>query len=142
MAASLLGSSRRAGSRPVSPRRWLRATEARSVYNAMASTRTPGCMDDVAATALQASMQEHAGSDTTVGAVSFTALPSGAGAHRETGFTVDIPVASSGREVLITSTQVDFVTGRLFHQVTFNGNGSTFPAQLEVQLLGIAQGRS
>ena len=35
----------------------------------------------------------------------------------------------------VTSTQVDFVSGSLLHQVTFNGNGAAFPAVLEEELL-------
>jgi hypothetical protein len=41
----------------------------------------------------------------------------------------------------VTSTQVDFVSGALLHQVTFNGNGAAFPAPLEEQLLAAAQAR-
>ena len=36
---------------------------------------------------------------------------------------------------------VDFVSGALLHQVTFNGNGAAFPAPLEEQLLAAAQAR-
>ena len=47
-----------------------------------------------------------------------------------TGFTVSIPIARDGRVLTVTSTQVDFVSGALLHQVTFNGNGAAFPAPL------------
>ena len=35
----------------------------------------------------------------------------------------------------VQSTQVDFVSGALLHQMTFNGNGSAFPPVLEEELL-------
>ena len=36
---------------------------------------------------------------------------------------------------------LDFASGALLHQVTFNGNGTAFPAQLEEQLLTTAEAR-
>ena len=42
----------------------------------------------------------------------------------------------------VTSTQVDFVSGALLHQVTFNGNGAAFPPVLEEQLLATVQART
>ncbi len=96
-------------------------------------------MNRVAAPALQSSMQHEAGSGTTVGGISFAGLPAAAAAHHMAGFTVTIPIARGGRVLTVTSTQVDFVVGRLLHQVTFNGNGTAFPAQLEEQLLSAAQ---
>lgn len=114
---------------------------ARAEYAAMASSRTAGCMNRVAASALQSSMQHEAGSGTTVGGVSFAGLPAAAAASHMAGFTVTIPIARGGRVLTVTSTQVDFVAGPLLHQVTFNGNGSAFPAQLEEQLLATAHGR-
>ena len=65
----------------------------------------------------------------------------GASAQHESGFTVSIPVSSGGRVLVITSTQVDFVRGALLHQITFNGNGTTFPPTLEIELLTAAQSR-
>ncbi len=113
---------------------------ARAEYAAMASRRTAGCMNRVAGPALQSSMQHEAGSGTTVGGVSFAALPAAAAANHMAGFTVTIPIARGGRVLTVTSTQVDFVVGPLLHQVTFNGNGTAFPAQLEEQVLATARG--
>ena len=98
-------------------------------------------MKKVAASTLQSTMQQHAGSGTTVGAVNFTALPAGAAADHLAGFTVSIPIARGGRLLMVTSTQVDFVDGALVHQVTFNGNGAAFPAQLEEDVLTAAEAR-
>ena len=42
----------------------------------------------------------------------------------------------------MTSTQVDFVSGPFLHQLTFNGNGTAFPAEIEQQVLTAAQTRS
>jgi hypothetical protein len=112
---------------------------ARAEYAAMASSRTAGCMNRVAAPALQSSMQHQAGSGATVGVISFSGLPAAAGAHHMAGFTVTIPIARGGRVLKVTSTQVDFVTGPLLHQVTFNGNGTSFPAPLEEQVLNAIQ---
>jgi hypothetical protein len=117
------------------------AAQAQAEYAALASSKTTGCMNSVASLALQKNMQKEAGSATTVGVVSFAGLPAGAAALHMTGFTVSIPIARSGRVLTVTSTQVDFVSGALLHQVTFNGNGAAFPAPLEEQLLAAAQAR-
>ncbi len=111
---------------------------AEAEYAAMADARTVGCMNSVAGQTLQATMQKDAGSGTTVGSVSFRALPVGAAAEHFAGFTVSIPIARGGRLLMVTSTQVDFVDGALVHQVTFNGNGTAFPAQLEEEVLTAA----
>ncbi len=117
------------------------AGAAQTEYASMAGTRTAQCMNAVAGATLEASMQGAAPSGTTIGRVSFSALPAGASARHETGFTVSIPVAAGGRVLAITSTQVDFVRGALLHQITFNGNGTTFPPTLEIELLTTAQSR-
>jgi hypothetical protein len=117
------------------------AAQAQAEYAALASNKTTGCMNSVASLALQKNMQKEAGRTTTVGVVSFAGLPAGAAALQMTGFTVSIPIARSGRVLTVTSTQVDFVSGALLHQVTFNGNGAAFPAPLEEQLLAAAQAR-
>jgi hypothetical protein len=106
------------------------AAQAQTEYAALASSKTTGCMNSVASSALQENMQKEAGSTTTVGVVSFAGLPAGAAALHLTGFTVTIPIARSGRVLTVTSSQVDFVSGALLHQVTFNGNGAAFPAPL------------
>jgi hypothetical protein len=115
------------------------AAKAQAEYTALASSKTTTCMNRVASTALQQNMQKEAGTTTTVGVVSFSALPAGAAALHLTGFTVTIPIARGGRVLTVTSTQVDFVSGALLHQVTFNGNGAAFPAPLEEQLLSTMQ---
>jgi hypothetical protein len=114
-------------------------TKAQAEYTALANSKTTTCMNRVASTALQQNMQREAGTTTTVGVVSFSALPAGAAALHLTGFTVTIPIARGGRVLTVTSTQVDFVSGALLHQVTFNGNGTAFPAQLEEQVLSTMQ---
>jgi hypothetical protein len=115
--------------------------QARAEYAALASTRTTGCMNRVASLALQQHMQKQAGSTTTVGVVSFADLPAAAAALHLTGFTVTIPIARGGRVLTVWSTQVDFVSGALLQQITFNGNGSAFPPVLEEQLLSTMQAR-
>jgi hypothetical protein len=117
------------------------AAQAQAEYAALASSKTTDCMNSVASLALQKNMQKEAGSTTTVGVVSFAGLPAAAAALHMTGFTVSIPIARGGRVLTVTSTQVDFVSGALLHQVTFNGNGAAFPAPLEEQLLATAQAR-
>ncbi len=57
------------------------AAEAQAEFAAMAGSNTTACMNRVASPALQKSMQQEAGSTTTVGVVSFAGLPAGA-AHR------------------------------------------------------------
>ena len=117
------------------------AAQAQAEYAALANSKTTGCMNSVASLALQKNMQQEAGSTTTVGVVTFAGLPAAAAALHMTGFTVSIPIARGGRVLTVTSTQVDFVSGALLHQVTFNGNGGVFPAPLEEQLLAAAQAR-
>ena len=111
------------------------AAQAQAEFAAMAGSKTTECMNSVASPTLQRSMQQEAGSTTTVGVVSFAGLPAGAAAQNLAGFTVTIPIARGGRVLTVTSTQVDFVSGSLLHQVTFNGNGAAFPAVLEEELL-------
>jgi hypothetical protein len=118
------------------------AAAAQADFAAMANAKTTGCMNRVASPALQKSMQQEAGSTTTVGVVSFAGLPTGAAALHFAGFTVTIPIARGGRVLTVTSTQVDFVSGSLLHQVTFNGNGTAFPAVLEEQLLATVKART
>jgi hypothetical protein len=117
------------------------AGAARAEYAAMASGRTTRCMNAVAGPTLEVDMQRAAQAGTTIGRVTFSALPADASAQHESGFTVSIPVAAAGRVLAITSTQVDFVQGALLHEVTFNGNGTSFPATLEVALVSAAQHR-
>ena len=50
-----------------------------------------------------------------------------------------IRIAHGGRVLTVTSTQVDFVSGSLLHQFTFNGNGAAFPPVLEEDLLASAR---
>jgi hypothetical protein len=117
------------------------ASVANAEYAAMADSRTVGCMNKDAGSTLQSTMQQAAGSGTTVGGVTFTALPAAAAADHLAGFSVIIPIARSGRVLMVMSTQVDFVSGALVHQITFNGNGAAFPAQLEEEVLSAAQAR-
>jgi hypothetical protein len=118
------------------------AAQAQSEFAAMAGSKTTGCMNRVASSALQKSMQQEAGRTTTVGVVSFAGLPAGAAALHLAGFTVTIPIARGGRVLTVTSTQVDFVSGSLLHQVTFNGNGAPFPPVLEEDLLATVKART
>ena len=117
------------------------AAEAQAEYAALASRKTTACMNSVASSVLQKNIQTEAGSTTTVGVVTFAGLPTAAAALHMSGFTVSIPIASGGRVLTVTSTQVDFVSGALLHQVTFDGNGAAFPAPLEEQLLAAVQAR-
>jgi hypothetical protein len=118
------------------------AAQAQAEFAAMAGSKTTGCMNRVASSALQKSMQQEAGTTTTVGVVSFAGLPAGAAALHLAGFTVTIPIARGGRVLTVTSTQVDFVSGSLLHQLTFNGNGAAFPPVLEEDLLATVKART
>ena len=118
------------------------AAQARAAHAAVASTKTPTCMNSLGSSALRSSIQQEAGSGTTVGTVSITALPKGTLEAGESGFEVSIPLKSGGKQLEITSIQVDFVKGAVAQQLTFNGNGTTFPALLEVQLVQAALARS
>ena len=118
------------------------AAQARAAHAAVASTKTPTCMNSLGSSALRSSIQKEAGSGTTVGTVSITALPKGTLEAGESGFEVSIPLTAGGKQLEITSIQVDFVKGAVAQQLTFNGNGTTFPALLEVQLVQAALARS
>ncbi|HVT42445.1 MAG TPA: hypothetical protein VHD39_05630 [Acidimicrobiales bacterium] len=114
------------------------AASAQAAYAALANPKTPQCMNAITAPTLQSSMQAQYTSGTIVGLPTFAALPGNPAASHVTGFTMSIQIGVNGRGLTITSTQVDLVHGTLLHQLTFNGNGTTFPAQLEVSVLGAA----
>ena len=118
------------------------AARALAEYNAIAKSKTPGCIDSVGASALRASIQSEAGSAATVGTVVITPIPPGTLKPHETGIRVTIPITTSAGQLTINSTEVDFVQGRLFEQMNFNGNGSPFPPLLEVQLIDTAMHRA
>jgi hypothetical protein len=118
------------------------AARAQAAHTAVASTKTPTCMNSLGSSALRSSIQQEAGSGTTVGTVSITSLPKGSLGAGQSGFEVSIPLKAGGKQLDITSIQVDFVEGAVAQQLTFNGNGTTFPPLLEVQLLQAAKARS
>ena len=117
------------------------AAQARADSAAMSSPKTPACMNSIGSAALQASIQQRAGSGATVGTVTIAALPTTWHAEHVSGFTVTIPLVSAGRQLTITSTEVGFVRGAVVHQVTFNGNGAAFPGLLEARLVETVQNR-
>jgi hypothetical protein len=118
------------------------AADARAAFKSMANGKTPGCMNRIGSQALRASVQNQAGSGATVGNVTIAALAPDSYLPGQTGYTVTIPLVSGGRQLTITSTAIEFVRGRFVHQLTFNGNGVTFPALLQVHLTQLAQARS
>jgi hypothetical protein len=118
------------------------AAEAKAAYQAMAKPKTPTCMNRIGSQALRASVQNEAGSGATVGSVSIAALAPGSYEAGQSGYSVTIPLVSSGRQLTITSTNIEFARGRFVHQLTFNGNGVPFPALLEVHLIRQVEGRS
>jgi hypothetical protein len=108
----------------------------------MGNGKTPSCMNRLGSSALQTSVQNEAGSGATVGTVAIAALAPGSYLRGQTGYTVTIPLISGDRQLTITSTAIEFVRGRFVHQLTFNGNGVTFPALLQVHLTQLAEARS
>jgi hypothetical protein len=118
------------------------AAQALAEYNAIANSKTPGCIGAVGAAALRSSLQSEAGSAATVGNVIIAPIPPGTLKPHETGIRVTIPITASAGELTINSAEVDFVEGRLFEQLNFNGNGNPFPPLLEVQLLDTAMQRA
>jgi hypothetical protein len=99
-------------------------------------------MNRIGSQALRASVQNQAGSGATVGNVTIAALAPDSYLPGQTGYTVTIPLVSGGRQLTITSTAIEFVRGRFVHQLTFNGNGVTFPALLQVHLTQLAEART
>ncbi len=78
-----------------------------------------------------------------MGKVTFSALPKGSSLMpNEWGFQVTIPLKADGKKLSITSIQVDFVKGDATQELTFNGNGTAFPALLEMQLVQAAMART
>ena len=119
------------------------AAQAKAAWKAMANPKTPTCMNRIGSQALRTSVQDEAGAGATVGAVTIqAALAPGTYEANQTGYSVTIPLVSGGRQLTITSTEIEFVRGRFDHQVTFNGNGVTFPPLLEVHLVRQVEGRS
>lgn len=118
------------------------AAEAKAAFRAMSNGKTPGCMNRIGGQALRASVQNEAGSDATVGDVTIAKLAPGSYLPGQTGYAVTIPLTSSGRQLTITSTAIQFVRGRFVHQLTFNGNGVAFPSLLQVHLTQLAEARS
>jgi hypothetical protein len=92
--------------------------------------------------ALRASVQSEAGSGAVVGTVSIARLATGSYLPGQAGYTVTIPLVSGDRQLTIVSTAIQFVHGRFVHQLTFNGNGVTFPPLLQVRLTQLAEARS
>jgi hypothetical protein len=118
------------------------AAEARADFAAVSKPKTPRCMNSIGSQALRTSIQNEAGSGATVGAVSIAALAPGTYESNETGYQVTIPLQSQGRQLTITSTEIDFVHGRYVQQLTFNGNGAMFPPLLEVHLIRVTKART
>ena len=117
------------------------AAQARAGYAAMADAKTPACMNTVGGAALRSGIQREAGSNATVGTVTIAALEAATRPADSTGFTVTIPLVSGSRLLTITSTQVAILEGSLVQELTFNGNGTAFPSQLEQQLVAAARHR-
>ncbi len=114
--------------------------QAAAAYKALASPKTPSCMGMLGAAPLQTSVQAEAGPDATVDSISISPLPPGAAERGQTGFMVKIPLTLRGKDLTITSTQIDFQKGKLLQQLTFNGNGAPFTPLEQVHLLLIATG--
>jgi hypothetical protein len=118
------------------------AAQAKAAWKAMANPKTPTCMNRIGSSALRTSVQDEAGAGATVGSVAIAALAPGTYEAGQTGYSVTIPLVSGGRQLTITSTEIEFVHGRFDHQLTFNGNGVTFPPLLEVHLVRQVEGRA
>ncbi len=114
------------------------STQAQSVRAALGEHKLPTCMNSLGSSALQSSLQQEAGSGTTVGKIIISGLPAGTLTSDEAGFKVTIPLTAGGKRLNITSIQVDIVNGKVSQQLTFNGNGTSFPAALEAQLVRAA----
>ncbi len=117
------------------------AAQARAGYAAMADAKTPACMNTVGGAALRSGIQREAGSNATVGNVTIAGLQTATRPANSAGFTVTIPLVSGGRVLTITSTQIALLDGPLVQELTFNGNGTAFPTQLEQQLVAAARHR-
>lgn len=116
--------------------------QAKAAFRAMRNGKTPGCMNRIGSQALQTSVQNEAGSGATVGTVTIAALAPGSYLPGQTGYSVTIPLQSSGRQLTIVSTAIQFVRGQFVHQLTFNSNGVAFPALLQVHLTQVVTARS
>jgi hypothetical protein len=118
------------------------AAEGKAAWKALASHKTPSCMNRIGSSALRASVQNEAGTGATVGNVAISALAPGTFEKGQTGYSVTIPLVSGGRQLTIDSTEIAFVHGRYIHQLTFNGNGVQFTPLLEVHLVRQAEART
>lgn len=118
------------------------AAEGKAAWHALASAKTPTCMNRIGSAALRASVQDEAGNGATVGAVKISPLAPGTFEAGQTGYSVTIPLNSDGRQLTITSTEITFVRGRYVHQLTFNGNGVQFIPLLQVHLVRQVEART
>jgi hypothetical protein len=116
--------------------------QAAAAYKALANEKTPSCMGRLGAAALQTSVQAEAGPDATVDSISISPLPAGVAERGQTGFMVKIPLTLHGKDLTITSTQIDVQKGKLLQQLTFNGNGAPFTPLEQVHLLMITTGHA
>jgi hypothetical protein len=115
---------------------------AREQFAALDKRTLPACMEAIGSKALKSSIQSEVGSGASVGTVAIAPLTPGQYGPKATGFTVTIPLsASGGRTLTITSTEVEFTVGALTQELTFNGNGTTFPAPLQQHLIITALGK-
>jgi hypothetical protein len=119
------------------------AHQAAEQYRALDNAKVPTCMASLGSTALRATVQSEVGSQATVGTVAFSPLGADAFGPHATGFSVSIPLSGQGGSSLaITSTQVDFQVGNVEHELTFSGNGTSFPSSLAEHLIIMAIGNA
>lgn len=111
--------------------------DARAQFAAMANPKTPGCLNQLAATD-KSLFLGTVPKGTTVGTVTVTPGPAIPGTA---SFVQHTPISTSGLSLTVTETEVVFVHGRLGQQLTFYGYGPTFPASLERHLVSVAQHR-
>jgi hypothetical protein len=111
--------------------------DANAQFASMANPKTPGCLNQLAASDKSLFLGSVA-NGTTVGTVTVTSGPSIPGTA---SFVQHTPISTHGLSLTVTETEVVFVHGRLGQQLDFYGYGPTFPASLERHLISVAQHR-
>jgi hypothetical protein len=111
--------------------------DAKAQFAAMANPKTPGCLNQVAASD-RSLFLGAVPKGTTVGAVTVTSGPAITGTA---SFVVHVPISTQGVSLTVTQAEVVFVHGRLGQQLTFYGYGPSFPVSLERHLVTVAQHR-
>jgi hypothetical protein len=114
------------------------ARTATTNINAMANTKTPGCMTTLMNGAFKAQILASAGKGATLGTITVTRADPADFAAGTTGLVMSLPITVPGGSIDATLTAVFSIKGRLGQQIVFNSYGPGFPTPLAKSLTATA----